>query len=164
MVREYAADLYLPLHHRAVGLNADGHARAKRLAAWRRRIADAWPHVRIVDVAADDSTTAVGSRRRLRAGVELGSLSQDDVRVDVVHGVVDADGQIVTPRVEPMRPNDAADAITHYETSFVCDTSGEYGFTVRIVPMHDDLVSPADTGKAVWSEPDQVLYHHLADG
>jgi starch phosphorylase len=164
MVREYAADLYLPLHYRAVALNADGHARARRLAAWRRRIADAWPSVRIVDVAADDSTTAVGSRRKLRAGVDLGALSRDDVRVDVVHGVVDADGQIVAPRVEPMLANDVGGTPMRYETSFICDTSGEYGFTVRIVPMHDDLMSPADTGKAVWSEPDQVLYHHLADG
>jgi starch phosphorylase len=163
MLREYASELYLPLRTRALALAADGHARAGRLAAWRRRITEAWPQVRIVDVAADDSATAVGSRRRLRTGVDLGSLTPDDVRVEVVHGAVDADGRIVAPRVEPMQHTGDGGSTSRYETSFLCDTSGEYGFTVRVVPMHDDLMSPADTGKAVWSDADHVLYRHLSD-
>jgi starch phosphorylase len=163
MVREYATELYLPLRARAVALHADGHARARRLAQWRRRIVDAWPQVRIVDVAADDSTTAVGSRRRLRSGVALGSLTPDDVRVEVLHGVVDADGHIVAPRVQAMQRMASNDGVVRYDASFVCETSGEYGFTVRVVPMHEDLVSPADTGKAAWSDADQVLYHHLSE-
>jgi starch phosphorylase len=163
MLHEYASQLYLPLRMRAAELTADGHARARRLAGWRRRITEAWPQVRIVEVAADDSATAVGTRRRLRSDVDLGSLTPDDVRVEVVHGAVDADGQIVAPHMEPMQCASDSGPTTRYETSFLCDTSGEYGFTVRVVPMHVDLMSPADTGKAVWSDADHVLYHHLPD-
>jgi starch phosphorylase len=164
MLDEYASQLYVPLRMRAAELADDGHARARRLARWRRRITEAWPQVRIVEVAADDSATAVGTRRRLRSEVDLGSLTPDDVRVEVVHGAVDADGQIVAPDMEPMQCTGDSDPTTRYETSFLCDTSGEYGFTVRVVPMHDDLISPADTGKAVWSDADHVRYRHLPDG
>jgi starch phosphorylase len=164
MVREYAHDLYVPLRARAAELTADDHAGARRLADWRRRIVEAWPHVRIVEVAADDSATAVGSRRPLRAAVDLGSLTPDDVRVDVVHGAVDSDGRIVAPSVQPMQHDDTRESIAQYETSFLCEASGEYGFTVRVMPMHESLTSPADTGRAVWShDDDQVHYRQLTD-
>jgi glycogen phosphorylase len=163
MVREYATDLYVPLRARATDLIADDHAGARRLAAWHRRIVEAWPQVRILEVAADDSATAVGSRRRLRAGVDLGSLTPEDVRVDVVHGVVDSAGKIIAPRVQPMQRTDTGAPVTRYETSLVCDTSGEYGFTVRVVPMHESLMSSADTGRAVWSHDDHVHYRHLTE-
>jgi hypothetical protein len=29
--------------------------------------------------------------------------------------------------------------------------------------MHHDLISSADTGKAVWPVVEDTLYHHLAD-
>ena len=163
MVREYATDLYAPLAARAATLRADDHARARRLAAWRRRIDEAWPQVRILEVAADDSATAVGSTRRLRAGIDLGKLTPDDVRVELVHGAVDADGEITTPRIEPMRTDATQGPTIAYEAMFSCDASGEYGFTVRVAPMHHDLISSADTGKAVWPVVEDTLYHHLAD-
>jgi starch phosphorylase len=164
MVREYATDLYAPLATRAAGLHADHHARARGLAAWRHRIDLAWPRVRILEVAADDSATAVGTTRQVRAGVDLGDLSSEDVRVELVHGAVDADGGIVAPRIEAMRTGAAPDPKAVYEAAFTCEASGEYGFTVRVVPLHPDLISPADTGKATWPEVEDMLYHHLADG
>ncbi|HSK92093.1 MAG TPA: alpha-glucan family phosphorylase [Euzebyales bacterium] len=164
MVREYAADLYLPLAVRAAELRTDDHARARRLAGWRRRIDDAWPHVRIMDVTADDSAIAMGSERRLWAAVDLGSLTPDDVRVELLHGAVDADGHIGDVRIQPMRRAEGDDGVARYEASFTCDVAGEYGFTVRVVPLHADLISAADTGRAVWPRADDVRYHHVLDG
>lgn len=151
MVREYATDLYAPLGHRARELSSDGYARARALSAWRERIAAAWPQVHVIDVAADDSATVVGSRREVAARLDLGALTTDDVRVDVLHGPVDADGGISGARVEPMAADGGGghDGV-RYTARFRCDRSGEYGFTVRVVPMHTDLLSAADTGRAVW--------------
>ena len=41
---------------------------------------------------------------------------------------------------------------THcYKGSFTCDRAGRYGFTVRVVPRHPDLVGPAEMGLAAWA-------------
>jgi starch phosphorylase len=160
MVREYTTDLYSPLATRAADLAADDHARARDLARWRSRIDAAWPQVRIVDVTGDDSATAVGSCRELEASVDLGALAPADVRVEVVHGGVNADGQILAPQAEPMAPAGDEQMPARYTASFVCEASGEYGFTVRVVPWHRDLLSPADTGKAVWPKPLSMLHDH----
>jgi hypothetical protein len=45
------------------------------------------------------------------------------------------------------------DGGARYRARFRCDRSGEYGFTVRVVPMHADLLSATDTGRAVWPDP-----------
>ena len=153
MVREYATDLYTPLVVRARALSADGYARARALSAWRARIAVAWPKVRIESVSADDSATAVGAVRALDVAVALGDLTPDDVRVEVLHGAVNADGAITRPSIETVGRGHTMNGAVRYTASFACDRSGEYGFTVRVVPMHDDLLSPADTGMAVWPGP-----------
>ncbi len=162
MVREYVTDLYAPLADRARALAADDHARARALSQWRRRIDATWPQVRILDVTADDSATHVGSPRDLRVTVALGPLTVDDVRVEVVHGAVNADGEIDRAVVEPMR-HDGGIEPARYAARFRCDRAGEYGFTVRVVPMHRDLLSAADTGRAVWPSAAAVIHQQRLD-
>jgi starch phosphorylase len=38
-----------------------------------------------------------------------------------------------------------------YVGSLRTERAGRYGFTVRIVPRHSDLVSPAELGLAAWA-------------
>ncbi len=38
-----------------------------------------------------------------------------------------------------------------YTGAFACIRSGHYGFTVRVLPSHADLVSPTEMGLAVWA-------------
>jgi starch phosphorylase len=157
MVREYTTELYVPLADRARQLAADNHRRARALAHWRARIDDAWSKLRVVDVAGDDSATAVGTRRDVEAVVDLGALRTDEVQVEVVHGVVNADGRIVDPVIRAMAHAGTRDGVERYTADFTCDHAGEYGFTVRVVPRHPDLLSPADTGRAVWPTADAVV-------
>ena len=160
MVREYATDLYAPLADRARGLAADDHARARALSAWRERIDESWSGIRVVSVTADDSATAVGARRDVRAEIDLGALTTDDVRVEVVHGAVDADGGITGALIEPMTLDGGQDGAVRYSARFRCARAGEYGFTVRVVPLHADLLSAADTGRAVWPQADAAIGQH----
>lgn len=38
-----------------------------------------------------------------------------------------------------------------YTGTFACVQSGRYGFTVRVLPSHEDLVSPVEMGLATWA-------------
>lgn len=77
----------------------------------------------------------VGREIRVLARVHLGTLTPDDVRVELLVGRVNADG------------------LTVYEASAVpCRASGLHGYTLRALPHHSDLTTPFQPGLIVWAE------------
>jgi hypothetical protein len=103
MVREYVSSLYVPaaVASRALGDAEDGYEVARELAAWKKRVVQAWPQVRIehVESAASSGSTGqrLGSALVVRASVALGELTPDDVTVEVVYGRPDDDDEIISP-------------------------------------------------------------------
>ena len=49
-------------------------------------------------------------------------------------------------------PSATAGRTTVWEGSFVCDVAGRHGFTVRVVPCHNDLPVPAEMGLVAWAK------------
>ncbi len=153
MVRDYTETIYEPVAARADALSASGAAQARALAAWKDKVAGAWPEVRVESVEADPGGADLGAKRAVQAVVVLGSLAENDVSVELVHGPVGPNDELVAPSVTTMDPvpdghHDARRR--RYAGSFVCDRPGRYGFGVRVVPSHADLASPAETGLVTW--------------
>jgi starch phosphorylase len=146
MVRDYVAHLYEPLAARATTLAADGHERARALATWKEQTVAAWPGVAITSVETDGSPTQLGVTRKVVARVSLGSLTVDDVAVQLLHGPVGPDGELERATVVSM----LAVRDGEFWCEVTCDTAGRYGFTVRVVPAHPDLATFADTGVVTW--------------
>jgi starch phosphorylase len=150
MVRDYVQELYEPTAERADRLTADGHARARELAAWKARVASGWGRVRVDGVDTDDTLADLGACRRVTALVNLGELSDDDVQVQLLHGPVGQNDELAEEHaVETMsRSEDGT-----WQGEFPLERTGRYGFTVRVVPAHADLVAPVELGKVVWAGP-----------
>ena len=153
MVREYVSELYVPVAARAQRLTADEHRRARELAGWRAHIRDDWKAVRIEEVNGDDSVAEVGERREFRVRVSLGQLAPADVRVELLHGAVSADGVLHEPELLMLEHVSTDGNGAHeYLGRFDAAATGEYGLTVRVMPAHEDLLTPWDTGLAVWAD------------
>jgi starch phosphorylase len=152
MVADYVEMLYEPTAGRTDALSADGHARAKELAAWKQRIAEAWHGVHVDRVEGDVAAAELGGERTVEAVVSLGKLAPDDVDVQLVHGPV-GQGDELTDRtcVSMSLDGSADDAHRRYVGSMSCERAGRYGFTVRVVPRHTDLVSSSELGLAAWA-------------
>jgi len=98
MVREYVSTLYVPAAVASRALADDsGFGPARELAAWKARVMQAWPQVRIEHVEAEADGPALGSALTVRVLVALGELTQDDVTVEVVYGRPDEADEIVSP-------------------------------------------------------------------
>jgi len=151
MVKDYVEQLYEPAALRADALSAHGHARARALAAWKERVAAEWGEVRVEVVDGDEGVTDLGGERTVQASLELGSLLPDDVAVELLHGSVGPNDELVPTGAVAMYRNGTEGAATRYAGSFSCDRAGRYGFTVRVVPAHPDLVSPAELGRVTWA-------------
>lgn len=153
MVRDYVHDMYEPVARRADALVAGGHARARALAAWKARVQAGWDDVRVVDVSTDSALADLGVERSVDAVVALGSLTGDDVQVQLVHGPVGPSDEIAHAHLLAMRLVELDDTPGHYRYSgnFTCEHAGRYGVNVRVVPAHPDLADPAEMGCIAWA-------------
>jgi len=153
MVREYTEVSYVPSHHRSKLLAANDFAGARRLAVWRRKLLEQWREVRVDEVTAPPPEPLhVGDELNVRARVHLGALSPDDVEVQLYHGVIDSMGDIAQPRAAVLRLVGPAPAnsAAMFGGSVPCAASGQYGFSVRVLPRNPDLPHPFEPGLVTW--------------
>jgi starch phosphorylase len=152
MVADYVAQLYEPTAARANALTADGLARARALAAWKARVREEWHGVHVDRVDGDQSAAGLGGSRAVEAVVSLGALSADDVDVQLIHGPVGQADELTSRSIVSMTvAGPADDDHARYTGSLRTERAGRYGFTVRVVPRHPDLVSSAEMGLAAWA-------------
>jgi starch phosphorylase len=154
MVQEYTERLYLPAAAQARGLTADGMARARALAEWKAHVRKEWPNVQVVAAEAGPiEDLHVGDQISVRAWVRLGGLSPDDVTVECTFGPLDIDGEIVEAEPITMQATgDHSEKGHPFEVHAIpCRRSGRYGFSVRVLPNHPDLVTPFLPGLITWA-------------
>src|SRR5579884_2132115 len=106
MVEEYFATAYEPAMRRYAELGAEDAARARELAAWKRRVAESWRDVKVLEVDSNGGRdVVVGSAMDVKAMVQLGQLKPEDVRVELYAGALDPHGEIAEGRAVPMSPS-----------------------------------------------------------
>jgi starch phosphorylase len=155
MVRDYATELYLPAARASRALtngSAESFAAASELAAWKRRVRRAWSGVAVEHVEGLDGDQGPGGRLVVRASVQLGELTPDDVEVQVVYGRVGDDDEILDPdcnalTVEgPPEGGVTSGGVARYAGEAELGRPGPFGYTVRVVPRHRLLASAAELG------------------
>jgi starch phosphorylase len=148
MVRDYTRKLYAPAAGNARLLNSD-YRGAADLAAWKKRVRAAWAGVRVEHVESSGVGDApeVGDRLSVRAFVALGDLTPDDVEVQLVHGVINSEDVLVDTTVTPLRVEETYEGDRYrFDGEVVLERSGPFGYTVRVVPRNDLLISNAEMG------------------
>ncbi len=148
MVRDYVQSYYAPATANARVMTRDWTA-AKDFAAWQDRVRASWPGVRItgVDVSGIDTEPALGHPMTVRAYVDLADLSEQDVQVQTVIGRVGDDQQLTEISTAPMQFHPGGDGHPGcFQVEVPLDRAGALGYTVRVLPSHRLLVSPAEMG------------------
>jgi starch phosphorylase len=103
--------------------------------------------VRIEHVEADGAEPSLGAVLDVRVTTSLGSLSPDDVCVEVAYGRPGDNDEIVDPSYVRLTPDDSAQAPhTRFSGSVELGQPGPFGYTVRVLPSHPLLASRADLG------------------
>jgi glycogen phosphorylase len=152
MVQEYVEKCYIPSAERFEALTRENLRRAATLAQWRRGLARSWPAIKVEAVEANGADPMhVGGKLSVKARVDLGNLSPDDVQVQLFHGVLDNQGEIPNPSAVAMSHNGAHEGSTWvFSGTIPCRSSGQHGFAVRVLPRHGDLSNPFEPGLIVW--------------
>ncbi|HEY2725227.1 MAG TPA: alpha-glucan family phosphorylase [Pseudonocardiaceae bacterium] len=152
MVREYVERYYAPAAESAAGVLAESFAGARELAAYRSKVRGAWPWVVVsrVDTSGLPDTPELGSEMTVRAAVQLAGLEPSDVDVQAVVGRVDDRDELRDTLVVPMTPVDGRDSTEgegrRFEATLRLPHAGLLGYTVRVLPRHPLMASPAEFG------------------
>jgi starch phosphorylase len=148
MVRDYTRKLYAPAAGNARLLNSDFRGAAE-LAAWKKRVRAAWPAVRVehVETSGIGDAPEVGDTLSVRGFVALGDLTPEDVQVQLVHGVINSEDVLVDTTVSALQAEETYEGDRYrFDGEVVLERSGPFGYTVRVVPHNDLLISNAEMG------------------
>ncbi|KGM13587.1 alpha-glucan family phosphorylase [Cellulomonas bogoriensis] len=152
MVADYVTRLYAPAAGAGARMATDRHARAGELAAWKSEVRAGWPAVHVDHVESEGVTEAahVGDVLKVVAYVSLGDLRPQDVAVQVVHGRVSEADELSDVRHVDLDLRESYEAGRHaFAGEVALAASGPFGYTVRVVPTHEGLSSPAEMGLVV---------------
>jgi starch phosphorylase len=152
MVAEYLSTCYLPSAERFTRLSADNLQKANSLAQWRQGIQRGWGQIKVEGVEVNTADPMhVGGELPVVVRVNLGRFSPDDVEVQLFHGLVDSMGEISHPSIVSMTPQGSAkNNVWEFRANIPCQTSGQHGFSVRVLPRHGDLANSYEPGLVCW--------------
>ncbi|MEQ8675067.1 MAG: alpha-glucan family phosphorylase [Aggregatilineales bacterium] len=154
MVREYAVDYYMPVAERYMNMTSPNVENALSYVSWRSSLDNLWKTVHIDDVNVNKTQITVGSQIDVSARINLGSLTPNDVLVQVYYGPLDTRGNInETGQTADMKPEGErnSDGTYTFAVKVKYPTSGECGVSVRVLPHHEYLSTSFQPGLITWA-------------
>jgi len=153
MVEEYTERFYIPCLENATRLGDGGYAKARELADWRQRMATAWSDLAITAVEAPPRKAhPMGTSLPVQAEIKLGNIPVDEVLVEVYHGLLNANDEIIGGETTMLFPGEVnAEGTTTFSGEIPCRRAGQRGFTVRAVPRKNGYpLDRFETGLITW--------------
>lgn len=147
MLTDYVEQLYVPASVSGRRAAADDGAAARATAHWIERVREAWPRVRVehVDAQGVHQEPQIGDELGISAYVDLGPLSPEDVTVQVGYGRVSESDHLHERSYAVLAPvKDLGAGRVQFSGPITIDRSGPFGYTVRVLPRHDELADPAE--------------------
>jgi starch phosphorylase len=170
MVAEYTRRFYIPSAERYRYLSSEAMAKAKNFTQWKANIRQAWPDLAVRNVVMQHQNGSgdedlnprqpqlkIGADLKVRALIKLGSISVNDVSVELYHGPLDGWGNITKASTVKMTCEKAAEQPGEhwFVGSMPCTKTGQQGVAVRILPFHTDLANPYELGLILWEPAEQ---------
>lgn len=154
MVWQYYQHFYLPSSQRFERLTREDLAASRDLADWKAHVRERWSSVQVTEVESDavDSVSA-GSSFDVVAHVYTGDLTPDDLSVQLYLGSADGNDEILGghPKIMRLRGQDDHGNAVFASKIEIDRSSGMKGFTVRVLPRHENLITPYLPGLISWA-------------
>ena len=150
MVRDYTEQLYAPAAQHNARVNADGHAGARALAEYKARARAGWTSVRVehVEGSGVSDSPIVGESLSVDAYVALDGLAPHEVDVQVVAGRVElgTDDLVDWDATSLDVVEVYEDGKAKFSGQVPIERTGQFGWTVRVLPRHELMAYPASLG------------------
>jgi starch phosphorylase len=142
MVADYENRFYIPAAKRYDALLANHAEEARKLTAQISRLRSLWKHIEISSpVRHAHGPCRVGEKFEITSEINLAELKPDEVDVELYYGQMKSLEDLDASKSEPMRVlEDKGNGQYLYGCALNCQSSGRFGFTVRVTPRGDERV------------------------
>lgn len=152
MLMEYHGKYYEPALANAKALEDAAYENARAASGYLELARSQWPSVAVQDLRTDARPVmSRGEKVTLSARVSLGKLKPEQVRVQLYYGPVSSQGQIEKPAKAEMAASAESGGLWEYGVTVMCDTTGQQGYAVRVLPRHESLAHPYIPGLVSWA-------------
>ena len=155
MVQEYFQNYYQPSFEKRLLLLENQWKAVKDLAAWKENVKKNWSQIRIINVntTTDSEPIYVGQNFPMSAEIDLGSLTPDDVEVQIYYGPLEdhQNPQSNSTVVMSADSTKTKNGYYQYVGNISCTQSGHKGYTIRVVPKNDLLINPFELDVVYWA-------------
>lgn len=155
MLLDYTRELYNPCIDRVRKIRESNYELVRKLSSFKSIVSRAWPDVRImVDTegySMREHNLKSGESITLNTIVNLGNLSPGDVAVEVYYGPI-VNNRIRNGETVEMNFMKQSNSTTyHYSVNLSITEGGEYGYSFRVIPKHNDLFNKYDLPFIKWA-------------
>jgi len=141
-VKDYCERYYIKAHDNFVKFSDKDYKIARELSAWKKHVKSRWNTLSVKNMTFDERIeTTVGSKVEVQASVDLGDIKPEEVDVELYIGDMHQSEEIIEGAaismdfVEKLKDNTCV-----YKGHMLCLRSGQFGFTVRVIPYHPNMV------------------------
>ncbi|MDP3441540.1 MAG: alpha-glucan phosphorylase, partial [Ignavibacteria bacterium] len=154
MVSEYAQKFYFNSFEKRADLMKNECTKVREFSSWKSKVQNNWSNVKFISITEDDKSKElkVGEKYSIHAEIELGELSPDDVDVQIYFGKVDNGSEQPHNYVQMSnQPKKRTGSYYIYKGEISCSDTGQFGFTLRILPKHSLLINQFELGLIRWA-------------
>lgn len=157
VVQEYTRRFYHPALEMAKSLAANDYQQGVSFANWLIGTGQSWASVQVGEITPafnNESDVPVGETLRFNTQVYLGDIAPDNATIQLYEGSLNISGEIehgFSHDMQYVGPSSKGKGWHEYTVEFVSETTGQHGYTVRILPRHSDLHHPLRLGLVTWA-------------
>ena len=155
MIEQYMEEYYLQagLAHQILGENK--LTRAAELSEWKRKVRSFWKEVNVLEVSVPSGDrVSLGQTLQVTASIQLGKLRDEEVVVDLCHGVLGQDGdseKLFNRNITAMVGEEQiSDGVWRFKGDIQCEETGVYAYNIRVLPFHPYLFNPLSMNLVAW--------------
>ena len=153
MLTDYINQYYEPQSKRYETVVADDFAKAREIAAWKKKLRREWKNVEVVSAQMPDSNSdflAIGSEFNAEVVLNIGDLNAEEIGVEVLFATSDKKGKLHIQERYEFTPVESVDGTAKYVASINPDRSGLYQVAGRIYAKNADLPHRQDFELVRW--------------
>jgi len=155
MVEEYFNKFYYNSFQKRKALVDNNWEVGKSISEWKSFIKNNWDKVEFIKFSHGISKDVyrVGQKFVIDAKIDLGKLQPKDVEVQIYYGQVDqkdvpyANEYSVMEAVKGKKKG----SVYEFKGEIDCNESGNFGYTLRILPKHKMLINQFELGLIKWA-------------
>ena len=153
MMQDYQDRYYTKLYKRHNELRANDFEEARQIAAWKRRVSNAWDDVKVIETKQYDvgrSAIMMGESYELEVTIDVGKLLPADIGVEVVMADQITAGEIHIKNKLPLEVIKVEGSCVTYRLLAAPQFTGTYDVAIRIYAYNEKLPHRMDFALVKW--------------